>query len=79
VSKSKDYTVDGLVIGCLRRLDCSINGNPAYWVYFTNGSDARTMSDAGVSYEIGNPEYRNVPLRVLFTPAGRVRGVEVMK
>lgn len=50
----------------------SVNGNPAFRVAFTNGLVARTQSDAAISYELENPEYRDVPLDVEFTPAGRI-------
>ena len=67
---SKDRT--GLVIESLERLNNSVNGNPRYRVRFTDGTVADTQSDASLNYGISNPEYRDVPLRVTFTRAGRI-------
>lgn len=59
-------------IDALERMTNTVNGNPRYRVRFTDGSSALTQSDASISYGIGNPEYRNRPVRVWFTRAGRV-------
>ena len=67
---SKERT--GLVIESLERLNNSVNGNPRYRVRFTDGTVADTQSDASLNYGISNPEYRDVPLRVTFTRAGRI-------
>ena len=70
--KRGERIIPGLTIESLTRLNLSANGNPAYLVKFTDGSERRTSSDAGISYGIGNPEYRGVPLDVLVTRAGRI-------
>jgi hypothetical protein len=62
----------GLVIESLERLNNSVNGNPRYRVHFTDGTVADTQSDASLNYGITNPEYRDVPLRVTFTRAGKI-------
>jgi len=66
----KDRT--GLVIESLERLNNSVNGNPRYRVHFTDGTVADTQSDASLNCGISNPEFRDVPLRVTFTRAGRI-------
>lgn len=68
-----DTTRTGLVIEHLTRLYLSMNGNPRFRVYFTDGSVHQTMTDAGLGYEIENPEFRNAPLTVTFTARGRIR------
>lgn len=59
-------------IESLERLNNSVNGNPRYRVHFTDGTSALTQSDASLGYCIGNPEYRDVPLEVITTKAGRI-------
>ena len=44
----------------LERLNNSVNGNPAFMVTFDDGTSHRTQSDASVSYEIQNPEFRGL-------------------
>lgn len=61
----------GLVIEHLERITNSVNGNPRFRVHFTDGTAARTMSDASPGLE--NPEYRGVPLTVTFTAHGKIR------
>lgn len=62
-------------ITSVKRARSSANGNPAFVVTFTDGTEARTGTDSAVGYEIANPEYRGVPLAVTFTKAGRIVGV----
>lgn len=62
----------GLVIESLERRNNSVNGNPRWRVTFTSGLVADTMSDAMVSYELNNPEFRDTPLEVSFTRAGNI-------
>lgn len=59
-------------IARLDRLTNSVNGNPRYRVHFTDGSSALTQSDAGFCYAINNPEFRDAPVLVEFTRAGRI-------
>jgi hypothetical protein len=66
-------------IDYLQRLTCSVNGNPRFRVHFTDGSSALTQSDASVAYGLGNPEYRDVPLEVTFTKAGRIAYLKVIE
>ena len=63
----------GLVIEHLERIANSTSGNPRFRVSFTDGTAARTMSDAAVNYGLGNPEFRGVPLTVTFTVHGNIR------
>lgn len=55
----------------LHRLNNSVNGNPRYRVFFTDGTDAVTSSDAGFAYGIDNPEMRG-PVSVEYTRSGRI-------
>lgn len=56
------------------RANSSVNGNPAYWITFTDDTEARTMSDAACAYAIGNPDMRAGCLVVVsYTRAGRIR------
>jgi hypothetical protein len=55
----------------LKRLNNSVNGNPRYRVYFTDGSIAVTSSDAAFCYGIENKEMRG-ELEVTFTRAGLI-------
>lgn len=61
-----------LTIAKLERLRLSRNGNPRFKVTFTNGESAHTQTDGAVGYSIENPEYRDVPVLVKFTAAGRI-------
>lgn len=67
-----DNIVRGITITSLERLRLSVNGNPRFRVTFDNGLTAQTQSDAGFAYAIENPEYRDVPLDVTLTRAGRI-------
>lgn len=60
------------IIDHLERLNNSVNGNPRYRVHFTDGTSALTQSDAAVSYGIGNPEFRGVPVEFKLSRAGRI-------
>lgn len=66
-----------LTIASLERLKLSVNGNPRFKVTFTNGLVAQTQTDGSVGYSIENSEYRDVPVLVTFTKAGRITDVEV--
>lgn len=68
-----------VTIASLERLPLSVKGNPRFRVTFTDGTVAQTQTDASVGYSIENPEYRRAPVRVSFTPAGRIWDVEVVK
>lgn len=59
-------------IASIKRLNTSALGNPRFRVTFTDGSIAQTQSDASISYSIENREYRDVPLEVTFSRAGRI-------
>jgi hypothetical protein len=73
-----DETVkEPLTIASLERLRPSRNGNPRFRVTFTNGHVAQTQSDASISYAIENPEYRDVPLHVEFSSAGKITHLKV--
>ncbi len=67
-----------LTIASLERMKLSVNGNPRFKVTFTDGTVAQTQTDASIGYAIENSEYRDVPVRVSFTPAGRIWNVEAV-
>lgn len=69
-------TQQTLTIATLERLKLSAMGNPRFRVTFTNGLVAQTQTDSSVGYSIESPEYRNVPVVVSFTRAGRIYGME---
>ena len=55
------------------RLRSSVNGNPAYDFSFTDGDRARSTSDAGWCYAVGNPGMRKgSTVSVSYTRAGRI-------
>jgi len=64
--KTIDYT---------ERLPLSRAGNPRFKVHFTDGTSAITNPDSSVNYVIDNPSNQGVPLRVEFTPNGRIVGI----
>ena len=71
-------------IASVERIGSSVNGNPAFLVSFTDGSVARTQSDA--SCEIGNPGMREGSMvfvcysrRGSITIMSRVTAVEELK
>jgi hypothetical protein len=71
---AKYNTVDGTIV----RIDhagTSVNGNPRYRLTLDGGAVMQTQSDAAINYGIQNPEYRNVPVTLVTTRAGRVVGV----
>jgi hypothetical protein len=68
-----------LTIASLERLKLSTNGNPRFRVTFTDGTVAQTQTDASIGYSIENSEFRDVPVRVSFTRAGRIFDVETIK
>ena len=75
---SNDYsTRKGLIIEKIERARSSVNGNPAFYLTFTDGTRSRTMADAGFAYGIENPEYRGVPLTVQYTRAGNIATVTI--
>ncbi len=73
---SKDTTIVARV-GHTKREKNSYYGNPAYTVALVteNGEITihRTMSNAGISYGINNPEYRDDLHEWHLTPAGRIK------
>lgn len=64
-------------IASLERLKLSTNGNPRFKVTFTDGSVAQTRTDGQIGYTLENSEYRDVPVKIFFTRAGRIWNVEV--
>jgi hypothetical protein len=63
----------GLVIAWTEHLEPTVNANPRYRIHFTDGTAALTQSDASCAYGIDDPEFRDTPLTVTFTRAGRIR------
>ena len=59
-------------IASLERLKSSVNGNPRFRVMFTDGAVMQTQTDVSIAYAIENSEYRDVPVKVFTTPAGRI-------
>jgi len=59
-------------IAKLERLRLSVNGNPRFRVTFTDGAVMQTQTDAMIGYSIENLEYRDVPLHVSTSHAGRI-------
>jgi hypothetical protein len=62
----------GLIIDRVIRANSSVNGNPAFRVLFTDGTVARTQSDASVAYCAENRDEHGVPLTVIYTRAGHI-------
>lgn len=81
-TKSASKTIEtGLVISSTTRLNNSINGNPKFRIYFTNGRTAITQSDSAVSYDVENEATTRTdnrgttyprPLDVTFSKAGYI-------
>lgn len=59
-------------IDYLERLNSSVNGNPRFRVYFTDGSRSETQSDASFNYGLENRENFNTDVIVKWTRAGRI-------
>ena len=55
-------TVKGLKIDKLERMNSSVNGNPRFRVYFSNGLVSQTTVDDGLGYSIQNYVGRDRPL-----------------
>jgi hypothetical protein len=71
MSNPGDYTRT-LTISHTERAPSSAAGNPAFRVFFTDGSDAFTAPDASIGYMINNSDRRGVPLTVTFNASGRI-------
>ncbi len=74
--RAKHITEYVKTISRVERVGTSKNGNPTYEIVFTDGTTARTQTDAGVVYGLPNPGNIGVPVTVKATPAGRVWSVE---
>lgn len=66
------------VITHIERINSSTNGNPNFRVHLDNGNVYRTSSDSSVVYEINNPVYRGVTVRLLLTEANRIWDISVI-
>ena len=55
-------TVKGLKIDKLERMKSSVNGNPRFRVYFSNGFVSQTTVDADLGYAIQNYVCNDRPL-----------------
>lgn len=60
----------------MKKLPNSVNGNPRWQVWFTDGDVRITQSDAEVGYEISNSEYKNCNVRITLSRHGRITKVE---
>jgi hypothetical protein len=69
--KPSPTNLDVKKVDHLERLNSSVNGNPRFHVYFTDGTDSITSSDAAFCYGIENPDMRGAVV-VSFTRAGRI-------
>jgi hypothetical protein len=69
-------TLTGVRIVRLTRLNNSVNGNPRWLVLLDDGTETETQSDAGIGGVIDNSEYRDVPLTVTLSRAGRITHVK---
>lgn len=63
----------------LERLKLSVNGNPRFRIYFTDGQTALTQTDSSIAYGLENRKNIGVPVTVTATPAGRVVNVVPIK
>lgn len=60
-----------------QRLKPSVNGNPRFRFYFTDGPPAVSQSDAAFCYAVGNPGMRvGDTVNVTLTRAGRISHME---
>jgi hypothetical protein len=69
------------VIDYVTRQKSSVNGNPAFMVYFTDGSSSRTKSDSSCAYEIENlthSRYKGREVAITFTKAGRIETITLV-
>lgn len=66
------------VITHIERIGMSVNGNPNYRVHLDNGNVYRTSSDSSVVYEINNPVYKGVTVRLLLTEHQRIWDISVI-
>jgi hypothetical protein len=51
------------------------NANPRFRVFFTNGDEVLTQSDASCAYGLDGAEYRDIPLLITLSRAGRITHV----
>lgn len=65
-------------IASLKSGRSSALGNPSWVVTCTDGTVYRTQTDAQISYGLGNPEFRDVPVKFTITRNGRIRYAEPM-
>lgn len=66
------------VITHIERIGMSVNGNPNFRIHLDNGNVYRTSSDSSVVYEINNPVYKGVTVRLLLTEAQRIWDISVI-
>lgn len=53
------------------------NGNPKLAVTFADMTIANIAPDVGISYKVGNPEYRNRLVSVTYDGRSRITNVEI--
>jgi hypothetical protein len=76
----RETEITGLVLLRAERLTMSVNGNPRWRVIFRNPEaddvfTAITQTDGSVSYDVDNytrSSFKDVPMTVVFSKAGRV-------
>lgn len=61
----------------LDRMNNSVNGSPVWRITLDGGEVLRTESDSSISYGLGNPEFRDVPVTFELTKSGRVFNAKV--
>lgn len=60
----------------MKKLPNSVNNNPRWQVWFTNGDVRITQSDADVGFEINQAEFRNRDVKITLSRHGRITGIE---
>lgn len=72
------YTEIKTIHSITRLKGYSVNGNPSFQVFFTDGTSARTNTDSSVIWSIENSDYHNVPVAVAYNGRGRIVGIKVV-
>jgi len=60
----------------MKRLPDSVNGNPRWQVWFTDGDVRITQSDSNVAFKINQAEFRNREIKITFSRYGRITMIE---
>lgn len=60
----------------MKRLPNSVNGNPRWQVWFTDGDVRITQSDSPVGYDISDAQYKNSDVKITLSRYGRITRIE---